>query len=123
MSTRTTKPKAVKETDPLLQAIVQKLAAKDHGSRLQRATALAATLFPDTKRIVDGAEDLGPNPGEESVGKFGVFGQSEGHLSFFGVCIRHDAGKYLDKDGDRYPFFRHIPTTPAIFQWLKDNNA
>ena len=121
MSTRTSKRPG--EQDPLIQAIVQKLASKDRASLLQRAAALADNLFPSDEASPVQGDDLGQNPGTKAVGAFGVFEARKGSLSFFGVCARYADGKYFDKDGDRYPFFRHIPTTPAILQWLQENDA
>ena len=110
------------ELDPLVQAITDKLAAQDNASRLQRATALAASLFPVEDGSPKGSE-LGQDPGEKAVGCFGVFGSSIGDLCFFGICSAYKNGFYTDKDGDSHRHFRPIATSAADLSWLKDNDA
>jgi hypothetical protein len=108
--------------DPLVHAIADKLAAQDNASRLQRATALAASLFPVEDGSPKGSE-LGQDPGEKAVGCFGVFGSNIGDFCFFGTCFGYKDSLYKDKDGDTHHHFRPITISAADLAWIKDNEA
>lgn len=125
------------ELDPLVQVITDKLAAQDNASRLQRATALAASLFPDnfsaegigspTTKAPDLQADLGQDPGEKAVGVLGVFWDDDDSpvgCSDPSICDAYEGGRspYSATSGGHWRHFRHIPTNPEALQFLKDNS-